>query len=117
MNSRPSSSGMTRQQATSVTINFSDTIQLRKKHVEWTPNGVSLVTKWPFAEGVEVEFAFEHAGRRHCCVGVVVACRPIPRRPGLFSTLLYFIEVPCNELRHAACDCKLAHPRHRPQDG
>jgi hypothetical protein len=58
MNAKSSLSETTRRQATSVTINFSDTIQLRKKQVELTPHGVSLITKWPFAEGAEVEFAF-----------------------------------------------------------
>jgi hypothetical protein len=114
MSPKPNSSATTRRQATSVIINFSDTLQLQKKQVEWTPHGVSLVTKWPFSVGAEVEFAFEHAETRHCCLGVVVGCQPVPRREGLFSTTLYFIEVPCNELRHAACDCQLAHPKHRP---
>jgi hypothetical protein len=101
----------------SVTVSFSDTIQLPKKKVEWTPNGVSLITKWPFAEGTEVEFGFEHRGARHCCVGIVVACRPLPRTANHYSTLIYFVEVPCNELCHAACDCQLAHPKHRPEGG
>lgn len=98
----------------SITISYSDTLQLPRKKVAWTPNGVSLVTKWPFSVGAEVEFAFEHRETRHCCVGIVVSCRPITRQPGHFSTVLYFVEVPCDELRHAACDCQLAHPRHRP---
>ena len=98
----------------SVTISYSDTLQLPRKKIAWTPNGVSLVTKWPFAIGAEVEFAFDHQGRRHCCVGIVVSCRALPRQPGHYSTVLYFVEVPCDELRHAACDCQLAHPRHRP---
>ena len=114
MSSKSSQTEMTGRQASAVTINFSDTIRLPKKRVEWTPHGVSLLTKWPFAEGAEVEFAFEHAGRRHCCVGIVVTCNPVPRQSGFFDTLIYFVEVPCDELRHAACDCKLAHPRHRP---
>jgi hypothetical protein len=105
--------GLTRR-VRSVTVSFSDTIELPKKKVEWTPNGVSLVTKWGFAEGTEVEFAFEHGGTRHCCIGIVVACRPLARPANHFSTVLYFIEVPCDELRHAACDCQLAHPKHRP---
>jgi hypothetical protein len=114
MSSRATSSEKTRRRLPAVTINFSDKIQLTRKHVEWTPNGVSLLTKWPFAVGTEVEFAFEHASARHCCIGIVVSCQPVLRTPGLFSTILYFIEVPCNELRHAACDCQLAHPKHRP---
>jgi hypothetical protein len=114
MSPKTTSSARVGRQAAVVTVNFSDAIQLRKQQVEWTPHGVSLITKWPFSVGAEVEFAFEHEGARHCCVGVVVACRPLPRREGLFSTVLYFIEVPCNELRHAACDCRLAHPKHRP---
>ena len=66
----------------SVTISYSDTLQLPRKKVAWTPNGVSLVTKWPFAIGAEVEFAFDHRGQRHCCVGIVVSCRALPRQPG-----------------------------------
>jgi hypothetical protein len=102
------------RRAQSVTVSFSDTIELPRKKVEWTPNGVSLITKWPFAVGTEVEFAFDHRGTRHCCIGIVVSCRPLSRPENHYSTILYFVEVPCDELRHAACDCKLAHPRHRP---
>jgi hypothetical protein len=98
----------------SVTVSFSETIQLPRKKVDWSPNGVSLVTKWPFEVGKEIEFAFDHSGKKHCCIGIVVSCRPLPRQSGHYSTVLYFVEVPCDELRHAACDCKLAHPRHRP---
>jgi hypothetical protein len=114
MSARPSLSDTGGRRTTSVIVNFSDKLELPRKQVEWTPNGVSLVTKWPFSVGAEVEFAFEHAGTRHCCLGVVVSCRPLPRQANLFSTILYFIEVPCKELRHAACDCRLAHPKHRP---
>lgn len=103
-----------RDGADSVVISFSDTVRLPRKKVSWTPNGVSLVTKWPFTVGAEVEFAFDHAGKKHCCVGVVVSCRPLNRPAGHYSTVLYFVEVPCDELRHAACDCQLADPRHRP---
>jgi hypothetical protein len=113
MNSRPPQSETGVRQPTAVTINFSDQFQLPKKKVEWTPHGVSLVTKWAFAVGAEVEFAFEHDGKRHCCIGVVVSCRPLERQPGLYSTVLYFTEAPCAELLRAACDCKLAHPRYR----
>jgi len=91
-----------------VTVNFSDSIVLIRNQVEWTPQGVSLLTKWPFAEGTEVEFAFDHAGARHCCVGVVVACHPLRRPAGYFNTVLYFVEVPCQELQKAASDCRLA---------
>ncbi len=113
MSSRATSDRMTNG-AGSVTISFSDTLQLPRTKVEWTPSGVSLVTKWPFDVGAEVEFAFEHGGKKHCCIGIVVSCRPLSRQPGHYSTVLYFVEVPCDELRHAACDCHLAHPRHRP---
>jgi hypothetical protein len=114
MNSRTTQRNGLMRRVRSVTVSFSDTIQLPRKKVEWAPNGVSLITKWPFAEGTEVEFAFDHGGTRHCCIGVVVACRALDRPSGHYSTILYFVEVPCNELRHAACDCQLAHPRHRP---
>jgi hypothetical protein len=114
MSSRDQREGHATRQARSVTISFSDTLELPRRKIDWRTNGVSLVTKWPFAVGREIEFAFEHRGARHCCVGVVVSCRPLPRQPGHFSTVLYFIEVPCDELRHAACDCQLAHPRYRP---
>ena len=92
-----------------VTVSFSDSINLVKKHVQWSPKGVSLLTKWPFHVGAEVEFAFDHQGDRHCCIGVVVACRDHPGHPGLFETVLYFVETPCPELQKAACDCQLAH--------
>jgi hypothetical protein len=113
MNSRARTDRMVRR-GESVTISFSDTIELPRKKVALTPRGVSLVTKWPFAVGTEVEFAFDHRGTRHCAVGVVVGCRPLARQQSHYSTLIYFVEVPCEELRHAACDCQLAHPRHRP---
>ena len=91
-----------------VTVSFSDSIDLVKDQVNWTPRGVSLLTKWPFAEGVEVEFAFEHQGERHCCVGVVVACHPLRQPAGYFETILYFVDTPCSKLQKAACDCNLA---------
>ncbi len=91
-----------------VTVNFSDSIVLVDEQVHWTPRGVSLLTKWPFAEGTELEFGFEHAGERHCCVGVVVACQPLRRPAGYFATLLYFVEIPCSETQKAASDCRLA---------
>lgn len=103
-----------RTEPDSVTISFSDSVRLPRKKIALTPNGVSLVTKWPFTVGAEVEFAFDHAAKKHCCVGVVVSCSPIPRSAGHYTTVLYFVEIPCDELRHAACDCQLAHPRHRP---
>ena len=97
-----------------VTVSFSDSIALVKEQVHWTPKGVSLLTKWPFAEGVEVEFAFEHRGERHCCAGVVVACHPLRRPLGYFETVLYFVETPCSRLQKAACDCRLARDAHLP---
>ena len=35
----------------SVTVSFSDSINLIKEQVHWTPKGVSLLTKWFFEEG------------------------------------------------------------------
>jgi len=99
-----------------VTVSFSDSISLVKKHVQWSPKGVSLLTKWPFRVGAEVEFSFDHSGERHCCLGVVVACQPLRRPMGFFETILYFVETPCSELQKAACACQLA-PEHRdPRD-
>jgi hypothetical protein len=89
-----------------VTVSFSDSIDLAKKQVQWSPKGVSLLTKWPFQVGAEVEFAFDHQGERHCCAGVVVACRP--QEGQFFETTLYFVETPCSSLQKAASDCKLA---------
>ena len=100
-----------------VTVSFSDSIDLAKEQVQWTPKGVSLLTKWRFAEGVEVEFAFEHQGERHCCSGVVVACHPLSRPEGCFETILYFVETPCSKLQKAACDCQLARDGHVPKRG
>ncbi len=80
-----------------------------KKHVRWTPKVVSLLTKWPFQVGAEVEFAFDHEGERHCCTGVVVACHPLEQPLGHYETVLYFVETPCVKLQKAACDCRLAH--------
>ena len=91
-----------------VTVSYSDSISLVKKQVQWSPKGVSLMTKWPFQVGAEVEFAFDHRGERHCCTGVVVACRDFPSQPGYFETVLYFVETPCNKLQKAASDCRLA---------
>jgi hypothetical protein len=91
-----------------VTVSFSDSIDLVKREVQWSPKGVSLLTKWPFRVGAEVEFAFDHLGERHCCTGVVVACHPLQRQLGFFETVLYFVETPCSSLQKAACDCKLA---------
>jgi hypothetical protein len=91
-----------------VTVSFSDSIDLVKKQVQWSPKGVSLLTKWPFRVGAEVEFAFDHRGERHCCTGVVVACHPLRSPLGFFETVLYFVETPCSKLQKAACDCRLA---------
>jgi hypothetical protein len=94
-----------------VTVSFSDSINLVKKQVKWSPKGVSLLTKWPFRVGAEVEFAFDHQGERHCCTGIVVSCHPLRRPPGCYETILYFVETPCTKLQKAACDCQLAHER------
>jgi hypothetical protein len=91
-----------------VTVNFSDSIDLIDNQIHWTPKGVSLLTKWAFVEGTEVEFAFEHQGERHCCAGVVVACHPLRRPTGHFEVILFFVETPCSKLQKAACDCRLA---------
>jgi hypothetical protein len=91
-----------------VTVSFSDSVALEKRQVQFSPKGVSLLTKWPFQVGAEVEFAFDHQGERHCCSGIVVSCRPMPRQAGFFDTVLYFVDTPCTSLQKAACDCKLA---------
>jgi hypothetical protein len=89
-------------------VSFSDSINLIREQVQWTPKGVKLITKWHFDVGTEVEFAFDHGGKKHCCVGVVVACRPLRHPAGHYDTVLYFIEVPCSHVQKAACDCRLA---------
>lgn len=99
-----------------VTVSFSDSINLINKQIHWSPKGVSLLTKWPFRVGAEVEFAFDYQGERHCCTGVVVACYPLRRPLGYYQTVLFFVETPCSKLQKAACDCRLAHERHYPQD-
>src|SRR5471030_1529815 len=91
-----------------VTVSFSDSIDLIKDQIHWSPKGVSLLTKWAFQVGAEVEFAFDHQGERHCCTGVVVACHPLLRRQGFFETVLYFVETPCTALQKAASACQLA---------
>ncbi|HUB66546.1 MAG TPA: hypothetical protein VL981_03580 [Candidatus Methylacidiphilales bacterium] len=91
-----------------VTVSFSDSIDLIHNQIHWTPKGVKLLTKWAFAEGTEVEFAFEHQGERHCCSGVVVACHPLRRPAGHFEVVLFFVDTPCLKLQKAACDCRLA---------
>jgi len=100
-----------------VTVSFSDSINLVKKQVHWSPKGVSLLTKWPFRVGAEVEFAFDHRGERHCCAGVVVACHPLRQPADFFETVLYFVETPCSKLQKAACDCRLAHENDYSQGG
>jgi hypothetical protein len=96
-----------------ITVSFSDSISLIRDQVHWTPKGVRLLTKWHFAEGTEVEFAFDHRGERHCCSGIVVGCHPLRQPAGFFETILFFIETPCTRLQKAACDCRLAHDGHR----
>jgi len=98
-------------EGTRVTVSFSDSIDLVKKQVQWSPKGVSLLTKWPFRVGAEVEFAFDHQGERHCCTGVVVACHPLRRPLGFYETVLYFVETPCSKLQKAASDCRLSHDK------
>jgi hypothetical protein len=98
-----------------VTVNFSDSLNLVRRQVQWSPKGVSLLTKWPFAIGAEVEFAFDHDGARHSCSGVVVACRPLEAQANHYETVLYFVETPCVEAQKAACDCQLADREHRPR--
>ncbi len=91
-----------------VVVHFSDSINLGREQVEWNPRGVRLLTKWYFADGAEVEFSFDHAGERHCCVGIVVGCQPLAQPAGHFETVLFFTETPCCKLQKAACDCRLA---------
>ena len=100
-------------EASRVTVSYSDSINLVREQVRWTPKGVSLLTKWPFSVGAEVEFAFDHQGERHRCSGVVVACRPLPEPRNHFETVLYFVETPCREAQKAAHDCRLAQENHR----
>jgi hypothetical protein len=102
-------------QGVRVTVSFSDSIHLIKDQVQWSPKGVSLLTKWPFQVGAEVEFAFDHDGERHCCTGVVVACHPLRRPLGFFETVLFFVETPCSKLQKAACECRLAREHNQPQ--
>jgi hypothetical protein len=90
------------------TVSYSDSMRLVRRQVQWSPKGVSLLTKWPFAVGAEVEFAFDHEGERHCCSGVVVACRPLPKPENHYETVLYFVETPCEKAQKAASDCRLA---------
>jgi hypothetical protein len=90
-----------------VTVSFSDSINLINHQVKWSPKGVSLLTKWPFREGTEVEFAFDHQGERHCCTGVVVGCNPLRQPQGFFETVLFFVETPCSALQRAASACRL----------
>jgi hypothetical protein len=99
-----------------ITVSFSDSINLIHEQVHWTPKGVRLLTKWPFAVGSEVEFAFDHKGERHCCVGVVVSCHPLRQPAGCYEMMLYFIETPCTKLQKAACDCRLARENHLAKD-
>jgi len=61
-----------------VTVSFSDSIDLANEQVQWTPKGVSLMTKWHFAEGVEVEFAFDHQGE-----SLSLVCHFVNRRVAL----------------------------------
>jgi len=102
-------------EGTQVRVSFSDSINLIRDQIHWSPKGVSLLTKWPFRVGAEVEFAFDHRGERHCCTGVVVACHPLRRPVGFFETVLFFVETPCSKLLKAACDCRLAHEQHEPE--
>lgn len=99
-----------------VTVSFSDSVNVGRNHVQWTPKGVRLLTKWPFVLGTELEFAFDHRGERHCHVGVVVACHPLKEPAGLFETILYFTETPCTEHRKAARDCRLAPGDYLPEE-
>lgn len=91
-----------------VTISFSDSIDLPHDHVHWCSKGVSLLTKWHFLQGTEIEFAFEHRGRRHCCTGIVVLCQPLRERLGYYAIVLYFVETPCTKAQKAASACRLA---------
>jgi hypothetical protein len=95
-------------EGTRVTVSYSDSINLIKDQVRWSPKGVSLLTKWPFRVGAEVEFAFDHQGERHCCSGVVVGCHPLTEPLGFYETILFFVETPCSKLQKAACECQLA---------
>jgi hypothetical protein len=93
-----------------VTLSFSDSINLVNHQIDWSPKGVSLLTKWPFQVGAEVEFAFDHLNERHCCAGIVVSCRPLAQPLGFFETVLFFVET---ELQKAACDCRLTKEQNR----
>ena len=106
------------QEGMQVTVSYSDSINLIRDQVDWTPKGVRLLTKWPFRVCSEVEFALDHRGKRHCCTGVVVACRPLRQPEGYFETVLFFVETPCSKLQKAACACQLAREANQPpQDG
>ena len=99
-----------------ITVSYSDSIGLVHDQVHWTPKGVRLLTKWHFALGAEVEFAFDHQGERHCCTGFVVNCHPLQEPAGFYETILYFADTPCERLYKAACDCRLARENHLAQE-
>jgi len=99
-----------------VRVSFSDSINLIRDQIHWSPKGVSLLTKWPFREGAEIEFAIDHQGERHCCTGVVVECHPLGQPLGFYEIVLFFVEKPCSELVKAACDCHLAHEQDKLED-
>jgi len=108
--SKPRKTGVS--QGGQVTISFFDSIRLIRDQVDWTPKGVRLLSKWHFAEGAEIEFAFDHKGTRHCCSGIVVGCHPLAEPPGYYQMILFFIEVPCSQLQKAASACRLARENH-----
>jgi hypothetical protein len=101
----------------SITVSFHDSIALVKNQIRWTPKGVTLLTKWHFDEGAEVEFGFEHNGEKHLCSGIVVACHPLRNPTGHFSTVLFFVEAPGAKLHQAACDCRLQEDEKRRSRG
>jgi hypothetical protein len=99
-----------------VTVSYSDSINLVNDQVSWSPKGVSLLTKWAFRVGAEVEFAFDHMGERHGCSGVVVACHPLQEPLGFYETVLFFVETPGSKLQKAASACRLSREQKPAQD-
>jgi hypothetical protein len=95
-----------------VTVSFSDSMNLINHQIKWCSKGMRLLTKWPFRDGTEIEFSFDHQGERHCCVGIVVGCYPLRRPLGCFETILFFLDAPCAKLVKAACECQLAREHH-----
>lgn len=100
-----------------VTLNFSDRATFPLQSLSWSENGVTMLTRWFFREGAELELSVQTDSASERCQGVVIACDCLDKSEGIFSTTLYFLDPPANEITEACRRCGNHRPHSHARSG